>query len=264
LVRPVTYYLPLLVVVLLVIRGARRRREWFDLAKSAAAFLVPVVVMLGGWQFRNHQRVGSWRLSGIEAKNLYLFRAAGVIADRSGLPFAAAQHKLRVEFGPLGAESQGSYYGRMYRSGIDILTAHPGDTVMGALKGLWNELFSVRVKFFDYLGVGHASGAVGVVAVASMVAFYALFVSGLVLALRRRRDLAAHAFVAGIALYVLLASAGPEAVGGRGERFRAPIMPILIVYAAGGARAFYVAARGRSNRGASERNGQATVIAGSR
>ncbi len=264
LVRPVTYYLPLFVGVLVLIRAARRRREWWDLAKVTAAFVLPLVVLVGGWQFRNHERVGSWRLSGIEAKNLYLFRAAGVIADRSGVPFAAAQHELRVGFGPIGRESQGSYYGRMYRSGIHILTAHPRDAILGALKGLWSELFSVRVKFFDYLGIGHASGVLDVVAVASMVAFYALFVYGLVLVIRRRRDLAAHAFVVGIALYVLLASAGPEAVGGRGERFRAPIMPILIVYAAGGARTLYASAR-ESRRGrANEPSGQATVMAGSR
>jgi hypothetical protein len=42
----------------------------------------------------------------------------------------------------------------------------------------------------------------------------------------------AHVFVLGIAVYVLVLSAGPEAFGGRGERFRAPIMPILILYAA--------------------------------
>jgi hypothetical protein len=34
--------------------------------------------------------------------------------------------------------------------------------------------------------------------------------------------------------YVLLVPAGPEAVGGRGERFRAPIMPILTLYAGPG------------------------------
>ena len=76
-----------------------------------------------------------------------------------------------------------------------------------------------------------------------LVAFYAVCLYGMVLTARQRRDLLAHGFVVGIALYILLASAGPEAFGGRGERFRAPIMPILILYAARGAHALYASAR---------------------
>jgi hypothetical protein len=239
LVRPVTYYLPLLVIVVLFIRRMVRRDRWLDLAKITAAFLVPLVVLVGGWQLRNHERVDSWQFSGIEAKNVYHYRAAGVVARASGIAFADAQHELDKQFGPRGTESQGSYYGRMYRAGIHILTSHPGDTIIVTFKGLWSELFSVRVKFFEYLGFRPASGVLGVIAEAILVAFYAVCGYGMVLALRRRRDLLAHMFVAGVAFYILVASAGPEAMGGRGERFRAPIMPILILYAAAGAHALY-------------------------
>jgi hypothetical protein len=235
LVRPVTYYLPLLVVALLFVRRARRHDRWLDLAKVTAAFLLPLVILVGGWQFRDHERVDSWRFSGIEAKNLYTFRAAGVVARESGISLEDARHRLRAEFGPLGSQNQGSYYGRMYRSGIHILTSHPRDAIIVTLTGLGSEVFSARLKFFTYLGLSPASGAVEVVAVALLVAFYALCAYGMVVVVRRRRDLLAHAFVAGIAFYVLLASAGPEAFGGRGERFRAPVMPILILYAAYGA-----------------------------
>ena len=234
LVRPVTYYLPLLVVVLLLVRYARRRDRWLDLTKILAVFLVPLVVVLGGWQLRNHERVDSWRISGIEAKNLYTFRAAGVVARESGISLEEARHRVREEFGPLGSESQGSYYGRMYREGMHILTAHPGDAIIGFLDGLWSELSTVRAKSFAFVGLDSSGDAIIVPAVIALVAFYALCVYGMVLVARRRRDLLAYAFVAGIAFYVLLASAGPEAVGARGERFRAPIVPILILFAARG------------------------------
>jgi hypothetical protein len=46
-----------------------------------------------------------------------------------------------------------------------------------------------------------------------------------------------------VAVYVLLLSAGPEAFGGRGERFRAPIMPILVLYAAYGIHECWIATR---------------------
>ena len=243
LVRPVTYYLPLLVVLLLLVRRARRREGWLDFAKIIAAFLVPLVLLVGGWQLRNHERVDSWRISGIEAKNLYLFRGAGVIARTSGVPFADAQHRLRHDFGPVGTESQGSYYGRMYRSGMHIVTSHPGDAIMGTLDGLWSELSSVAAKAFSFLGFGSHSGAIVHIGVATLVLFYAVCAYGMVLVARERRDLLAHVFVVGIVVYVLIASAGPEALGGRGERFRAPIVPILILYAARGAYALFVSAR---------------------
>jgi 4-amino-4-deoxy-L-arabinose transferase-like glycosyltransferase len=244
LVRPVTYYLPLLVVLLLVVRHARRRDRWLNLAKVTAAFMLPLVVLLGGWQLRNHERVDSWRISGIEAKNLYLFRAAGAVARSSGKTFAVTQHEMRQAFGPVGTESQGSYYGRMYRTGLHIVASHPVDAFVDTINGLRSELFSVRPKSFAFLGFRPGS-AITDVAVVLLVAFYAVCAYGMVLVVRRRRDLLAHAFVAGIAFYVLLASAGPEALGERGERFRAPIIPILILYAARGAWELYASARAR-------------------
>jgi hypothetical protein len=132
----------------------------------------------------------------------------------------------------------------MYRAGIHILSSHPLDTIIVTVKGLWSELFSVRVKFFEYLGFRPASGAAEGAAEVSLVAFYAFSAYGMVLVARRRRDLLAHVFVAGVALYILVASAGPEAMGGRGERFRAPIMPILILYAAAGAHTLYARVTG--------------------
>jgi hypothetical protein len=256
LVRPVTYYLPLLVVGLLLVRYARRRDRWLDLTKIVVAFLVPLVVLLGGWQLRNHERVDSWRISGIEAKNLYTFRAAGVVARESHVSLEDARHRVREEFGPLGSESQGSYYGRMYRAGMDIVTAHPGDAMIGFLDGLWSELSTVRAKSFGYLGLDSSGDAVIVPAVISLIAFYAVCVYGMVLVARRRRDLLAYVFVAGIAFYVLLASAGPEAVGGRGERFRAPIVPILILFAARGAHALFTSCtKGKIGMGLRARRG---------
>jgi hypothetical protein len=247
LVRPVTYYLPLLVVILLLIRHARRRDRWLNLAKITAAFMLPLVLLLGAWQLRNHERVDSWRISGIEAKNLFLFRAAGAVARSSHNTFAATKHKMWHDFGQVGSESQGSYYGRMYKAGMHILVSHPFDALVGTVNGLRSELFTVRAKSLAFLGF-HPGRAMADIGVVVLVAFYAVCAYGMVVVARRRRDLLAHAFVVGVAFYVLLASAGPEAVGARGERFRAPIVPILILYAARGARELYTQARKRTQK----------------
>jgi hypothetical protein len=135
----------------------------------------------------------------------------------------------------------------MYKAGVHILTSHPVDALVGTVNGLRSELFTVRAKSLGFLAF-HPGAAMADAGVVVLVVFYAVCTYGMVVVIRRRRELLAHAFVAGVAFYVLLASAGPEAVGARGERFRAPIVPILILYAARGAWELYTSARERTRQ----------------
>ena len=191
-VRPVTYYLPPFVLVLLVVWSRRRRFALVDLGKAAAAFLVPIVVLCGAWQVRNHHEVGSWRFSGVEAKNMYMFRAAGVVAHEAGISLADAQDQLVDELGPVGTRRAGERYDQLYRAGVRIIRDHPVAALENAANGLRSELFEVRVKFFDYLGISPASW-LAALALAALLAFYALCGYGIVLVARARRHLAAHA-----------------------------------------------------------------------
>ncbi len=235
-VRPATYYLPLFVVALLAYTAVHRRATLRDGARMIAVFLLPVIVIVGGWQFRNHETVNSWRFTAIEAKNLDLFRGAGVVADEDKISLNAAQQRLLTRLGTHPGESQGAYFGRMYRQGLHILAAKPWEAAEGAVNGLLDEIDSTRSRTFAYLGMRPASGTLEDATTLLLAAFYVLFLYGLVLVVRARRQLLAHLFVVGVAAYVLLVSAGPEASGGRGERFRSVVMPILILYAARGTR----------------------------
>jgi len=243
-VRPVTYYLPLLVVALLIGRTLRARSSRRDLARMLAALLAPLLVIVGGWQLRNHVQVDSWRFSAVEAKNLYRYRAAGVVAHEEGVSLERAQRRLDDRFGEIGDEEQGPYYARMYGDGVDIWTSEPAAAVQLTARGLFSEVMGVRVKAFGYVGSQPATGALELAAGALLVGFYLVFGYGLALVVRERRHLLAHGFVLAVAAYVLLASAGPEAFGGRGERFRAPVMPLLILYAARGVQQLVVRRRG--------------------
>ena len=234
LVRPVMYYLPLVVVAFVASTVVRRRTTWRDACRVLAALLVPLVVLVGGWQLRNHEAVGSWRVSGIEGKNLYLFRAAEIVAAREHTHLAVAQARLLAELGPLGSTRQGPYYERMYRRGLAIVEGHPLLAVEDALGGLVDEVTSARSRFFAYIGLRDPPPLLGDLATLLLVALYAFAVVGVVAVVRARRDLLGHAFVLAVAVYVLVASAGPEAFAGRGERFRAVIMPIVVLYAARG------------------------------
>jgi len=123
----------------------------------------------------------------------------------------------------------------MYRRGLAIVESNPVQAVEDATHGLIDEITSTRSRFFAYVGLQPVPIGLADAAAALLLAVYLLAVSGIRSVIRARRDLLAHVFVLGVAAYVLLVSAGPEAIGGRGERFRAVVMPILIVYAAAGA-----------------------------
>jgi len=245
LVRPVTYYLPLFVIVLVAYWALRRRVTLRHGARMIAVFLLPVIVIVGGWQLRNHDAVNSWRLSAVEAKNLYLFRAAGIVADEDGISLNAAQRRLRTRLGTLPGESQGAYFGRMYRQGLQILASEPWDAAEGAARGLLDEIAGTDSRTFAYFGMPPTSGVLEYAITLLLAVFYALCLCGLVLVVRARRHLFAHFFVVGVAGYVLLVSAGPEATGGRGERFRSVVMPILILYAARGTQELALLVRRR-------------------
>jgi hypothetical protein len=243
-IRPVTYYLPLLVVGLFAYRMVREAHARGYLARMLVAFLVPVVVILGGWQLRNRVEAGSWRISGIEGKNLYMYRAAGVLADEQGISLRAARHELGRRVGKLGHRSQGQYYGRLMSDGMQILASEPFDALETTATGLLAEVTDVRYKIYEPFGLSSPSGALEVATMLALLGFYALTLYGMATVVRARRHLLAHVFVVSVAAYVVLVSAGPEALGGRGERFRAVVMPILILYAARGAAELWARYRG--------------------
>jgi 4-amino-4-deoxy-L-arabinose transferase-like glycosyltransferase len=236
-VRPVTYYLPLVVLALFAVRAVRHPHARRATIAAAATFMVPVVVVLAGWQLRNHAEVGSWRLSGVEGKNLLQFRASGVLADARGVPVDAARADLYAQLDRTLARSSargnariGARYDTMYRQGLHVLTTHPASTLKETVLGLGAELAGVRLTL-DSLSLS----ALTVPALLLVYLAYALAIYAFVRIVQARRHLAAHLVVVVTAAYVLVASAGPEAFGGRGERFRAPIMPLLLLYAAAGA-----------------------------
>jgi hypothetical protein len=226
-VRPVTYYLPILFLALFAYRFVRRPATRRRIVVAAVAFIVPVVAIVGGWQLRNHRTVDSWRLSAVEAKNLYAYRAAAVVADVHGTAIIDAEHQLHLELPRRPDDTLGSYYGRMYARGLHILGQHPVSAVKVTLLGLVSEVTGVRLTLNGLALVGAQAAAL-----AGLYLTYALSLYGMALALRRERHRLAHVVVIVMAVYVIVVSAGPEAYGGRGERFRTPIMPLLLLYAA--------------------------------
>jgi 4-amino-4-deoxy-L-arabinose transferase-like glycosyltransferase len=252
LIRPTTYYLPVFVVVLMIL-SARRWGLRRTLA-GVSVFLLPVVMLIGGWQLRNDREVGSSRYSGIEAINIYADRGAYVLARHDGISVGDAYRKLRRQLSasplakcspagcsPAQPSRPGPYYDELLSRGITILTSYPIVTVEESVKGLAREAFGPGGETVGrYLGV-RDSTPLKVILEAGLLCFYAAFAYGLFLVTRwpSGRGMG-HLFALGTAAYVLLVST----ISAANARFRGPVMPILALYAALGAVTACKAIRG--------------------
>ncbi len=231
LVRPTTYYLAVFGVAFLVVAALRTRRR--VQVVGLVAFTIPVVLLVGGWQVRNHDEVGSWRLAGVEGLNMYSYRAAGIIAKVEDRDFNSVQKQLNRRAGsrPLGY-AQGEYFDDLFDRGFEIVSEHPLEFAAITAGGFVSEIVGtgddVFPEFFliDLPGVGH------VVLGAALLLFWLATAYGIIRALaidRRRR--AMHLVTLSIVGYILFISAGPDAY----YRMRIPVVPVLALYAACGA-----------------------------
>jgi 4-amino-4-deoxy-L-arabinose transferase-like glycosyltransferase len=240
LVRPSTYYLGPLVLALVAVRSLRGFSVW-RVALTLAAFGLPLIALLGGWELRNHERVDSWRFSGADGINLYLHGAPRVLARSEGSSVQIERRKLLAEVGARGIKdaqqrvperfrSPGAFYGHMAERGLSIQTDHALALGLVTLAGSARVLGGLGGEsVFPYLGITDPSSVLLGIAGFLLVLFYALAGVGAVSAFRSRAHRWEHALLLTVVVYVLVVSSQlPE------SRFRAPIMPILCCYVTAG------------------------------
>ena len=243
LIRPTTYYLPIVAVLFLLIPS--RNYRWSRVLAPVAALLVPVVLIAGLWQYRNHEDLGTWRYSPLDGANAYYYRVAGTIAQRDGISrrTAARQLKQKIEglstlpkFTPIMWTTPkgwrvGPWRDHLFDRGVEIVTENPVPAAIMTARSLAFEFadrgIGSSMSLRKYLPNGTTTLANAAFALGLLV-FYVLVAYGIFVVLRRRRQLRAHLFALAIPAYVLLASAGPEG----SARFRASVTPILSLFAA--------------------------------
>jgi 4-amino-4-deoxy-L-arabinose transferase-like glycosyltransferase len=94
LVRPLSYYLLPLGVLFVFVVARRQGRSFRAACGVAAAFLLPALLLVGGWQARNLARANAFILSPIAGSELYFYRAVPVLARAEGVPIPEMQEKL--------------------------------------------------------------------------------------------------------------------------------------------------------------------------
>jgi 4-amino-4-deoxy-L-arabinose transferase-like glycosyltransferase len=92
-VRPVSYYLPIVIGGLLLVTTSRDRRVWQPVAWAAGFFLC-CALPLGAWQLRNWHLTQYPGFSAIVESDLYFYQQAQVIAALEGRSLEDVQTKL--------------------------------------------------------------------------------------------------------------------------------------------------------------------------
>src|SRR5438132_1474007 len=129
---------------------------------------------------------------------------------------------------PLG---RGKSFDEMNRRGLHILARNPLETAQVAFKGLGRETLGPGTDTVRRFLNASSSPALTIALLSWTLLLWTLALVGAFVSLRSRLR-AFWAFVIGIVVYVMVASAGAEA----DARFRTPIVPLLALLAAVGAQ----------------------------
>ncbi len=258
LTRPISYYLIPVVALVLLAALWRVRRRFTPALGLVLVMLLPLVLLVGGWQYRNYQVAGVSGLSNIVGENLLKYWAAEVVAMRDGITRLEAENKLLDELGrPQEKGLPPNQVMRIYKDkSIEVMTSHPELVFQGVVRGAMTTLLVPLVPdVMSYLCQKPDSGPLGdflrmpmgdwttkwlgnrpwELAAHLGALFYLLFVYAgallsLGLLLRGGSPAWAQALLWLVILYIIGIALGPSAYG----RLRAPVMPLLCMAAGAG------------------------------
>jgi 4-amino-4-deoxy-L-arabinose transferase-like glycosyltransferase len=241
-VRPTMWLYPAVLLVLLAIRFRRVPRR--ALVTRLLSFLLPIVVVVGGWHVRNHSAVDSWQLSGATGLLLYCSNAAQIEARTTG----TSMETTRQRFGcptegedPDGVctwtqgatcrvpdpDASGQGFDEWNRRGLEIMADHPVQTARIMVEGLVRQVAGPGIESVRQYFDAPASIPLALALLSWNAVLWAFAAVGAVAGLRSRHR-TYWAFVIATIGYVIVVSLGDAA----GARYRIPIIPMLALLGA--------------------------------
>lgn len=256
-VRPLSYYLVFALIPAALVYGWRQGWSIKRHAAVAVLLIIPFLLVVKGWEYRNYQRTGVALLSRIEGINFLFYRGAQIVAYRDGLSREDAREQIRAEIGYYEPtdKSPEELAEEWKRMGIDLGIKYPVLYARSMVGGLLYMLFAPGNEYlsthlgYDPYEIGNPLSSfarrnideilnkwVLTYPVALVIFGYAVLEllviwSGILLwayqTMRTRTISAGLLFIGLIASYIILISAGPEAYA----RFRVALAPALVIFA---------------------------------
>lgn len=250
-IRPVSYYLALPALIGWLIWEFTQKTDGRILTQNAALFLLPIILLVGGWQIRNARVAGDSQFSAIESINLINYRAAMIVAEREGSTRDDAMTRIYQEY----KLDKSPGWGQKWRAaGLQIIRKNPLTFIKQYAKGLVNiflgtgseglpallgapkteaSLFGdlLRLSYVEYVQRWIVLQPIYFIlfafSFAHMLLIYVCSSSGIYSQVKQGAPISVL-FLLGTLLYLILISAGPEA----SSRFRVPVTPTLALFAA--------------------------------
>jgi 4-amino-4-deoxy-L-arabinose transferase-like glycosyltransferase len=94
LVRPTTYYFMPILLFALMIFLIREKFKWKAILSGLLVTLLPFLILVGGWQWRNLETAGMFRLTSVQGWAVYLGKGAQIYSEKYQVPLKEAQSLL--------------------------------------------------------------------------------------------------------------------------------------------------------------------------
>ncbi len=266
LVRPTFYYfLPVLLIIIMVFLV----REKVERNKIVAALLMialPMVLLVGGWQWRNLEKAGVFQITTIRGWVLYLGKGSQVYEDLHKVGWleaeAALQQKLIQKYPEWPSLSWRQRDAIYTAEGKKIIFEHPWLSIKGQIRhmgyfffapGTTSSFFRMfepefeieNFKWFDKwsyfrdLLTDHPVFLLALIFGAGyLLSIYTLLMAWIVSSWRNRELLfwkGTHITFFLLVLYIATLSS----MGSGIDRYRVVVMPLLCLYAGAGSSAFF-------------------------
>ena len=246
LVRPISYYLPVIVCPVVVV-GLRRLLGWRSALVRGATVLAGFLAFVGPWIARNAMVSGVPTISTVQGVNLAYYRGAGALVEGSGLPLPTASLRVySIVEARLPPSANSAVRSRVQgQVGVEVILAQPLGYTISALKGAGRTLLGpggadIESRTRHLPGGRWLFGGLWALSGASALACSMMTFVGLAW-LAHRRDWELFALLALPIAYLLIVGSGLESY----SRFRLPMLPSMTAAAAIAVIALYDRARAR-------------------
>ena len=158
-VKPVSFYLILPFYLGVFCFLIVRKIHFLSIIKYLSLVSIPLIIIVGGWLFRNYLITGNLLISHIQALDLFYFKAPAVLSIKEDIPFEQARVEIvgeRDVWPWILKNPRSNDILELEKLGKDILINNPIITGKIIIEGIINTLFSPGDgQFYSVLGKGH-------------------------------------------------------------------------------------------------------------